>query len=49
MNSNGKNLVGVRATLTFTDDETQGGPGCAVAQSDGRMMMSVGAWITEVL
>ena len=28
----GKNLVGVRATLTFTDDETQGGPGCAVAQ-----------------
>tara|TARA_B000000609_G_scaffold27403_2_gene18200 strand:- start:620 stop:1291 length:672 start_codon:yes stop_codon:yes gene_type:complete len=28
----GKNLVGVRATLTFTDDESQGGPGCAVAQ-----------------
>ena len=28
----GKNLVGVRATLTFTDDETQGGPGCAAAQ-----------------
>ena len=28
----GKNLVGVRATLTFTDDETQGGLGCAVAQ-----------------
>ena len=28
----GKNLVGVRATLTFSDDETQGGPGCAVAQ-----------------
>ena len=28
----GKNLVCVRATLTFTDDETQGGPGCAAAQ-----------------
>ena len=28
----GKNLVGVRATLTFTDDETQsGGPLCATA------------------
>ena len=28
----GKNIVGVRATLTFTDDETQQGfPGCAVA------------------
>jgi len=25
----GKNLVGVRATLTFTDDESQGGLGCA--------------------
>jgi len=24
----GKNLVGVRATLTYTDDETGGGPGC---------------------
>ena len=23
----GKNLAGVRATLTFTDDETQAGPG----------------------
>jgi len=28
----GKNIVGVRATLTFTDDETLGGPGCAAAQ-----------------
>ena len=29
----GKNLVGVRATLTFTDDETQpGSPACAFAQ-----------------
>ena len=30
----GKNLVGVRATLTFTDDETQSGPPgtCALAQ-----------------
>ena len=30
----GKNLVGVRATLTFTDDETQSGPpgACAIAQ-----------------
>ena len=29
----GKNLVGVRATLTFTDDETQAGsPACAFAQ-----------------
>ncbi len=28
----GKNLVGVRATLTFTDDESQGGFGCALAQ-----------------
>ena len=29
----GKNLVGVRATLTFTDDETQpGGPQCIGAQ-----------------
>ena len=28
----GKNLVGVRATLTFTDDESQGGPGCVIAQ-----------------
>ena len=33
----GKNLVGVRATLTFTDDESQAGIGCAAApgpQSD---------------
>ncbi len=29
---NGKNIVGVRATLTFTDDESQGGLGCAIAQ-----------------
>ena len=29
---NGKNIVGVRATLTFTDDETQSGLGCAAAQ-----------------
>lgn len=29
----GKNIVGVRATLTFTDDETQpGGPQCIAAQ-----------------
>ena len=29
----GKNIVGVRATLTFTDDETQpGGPPCIAAQ-----------------
>ena len=28
----GKNLVGVRAILTFTDDESQGGLGCALAQ-----------------
>ena len=28
----GKNIVGVRATLTFTDDETQSGLGCAAAQ-----------------
>ncbi len=28
----GKNIVGVRATLTFTDDETLGGVGCAAAQ-----------------
>ena len=28
----GLNIVGVRATLTFTDDETLGGPGCAAAQ-----------------
>ena len=29
MTSKGKNLVGVRATLTFTDDESQAGIGCA--------------------
>ena len=29
---NGKNIVGVRATLTFTDDESQGGFGCGIAQ-----------------
>ena len=28
----GKNLVGVRAILTFTDDESQAGLGCALAQ-----------------
>ena len=28
----GKNIVGVRATLTFTDGETQSGLGCAAAQ-----------------
>ena len=28
----GKNIVGVRATLTFTDDETQGGLGCVISQ-----------------
>ena len=32
----GKNLVGVRATLTFTDDETQAGsPGCALPTAQG--------------
>ena len=29
---NGKNIVGVRATLAFTDDESQVGFGCAIAQ-----------------
>ena len=28
----GKNIVGVRATLTFTDDEAQQGFGCTIAQ-----------------
>ncbi len=28
----GKNIVGVRATLTFDDQESVSGPGCAVAQ-----------------
>ena len=32
---NGKNIVGVRATLTFTDDETQPGLGCASPTSNG--------------
>lgn len=40
----GKNIVGVRATLTFTDDETQPvGPQCAAPQADdvsGNMMHS---------
>ena len=31
----GKNLVGVRATLTFTDDETQAGAGCALPTAQG--------------
>ena len=40
----GKNIVGVRATLTFTDDETQTGVGCGIAQPEqdddvsGKMM-----------
>ena len=42
----GKNIVGVRATLTFTDDETQTGVGCGIAQPEqdddvsGKMMHS---------
>ena len=42
----GKNIVGVRATLTFTDDESQNGLGCAAAQPEqdddvsGKMMHS---------
>ena len=31
----GKNLVGVRAILTFTDDETQAGLGCASPTAQG--------------
>ena len=31
----GKNIVGVRATLTFTDDETQQGVGCASPTASG--------------
>ena len=31
----GKNIVGVRATLTFTDDETQQGFGCALPTANG--------------
>ncbi len=31
----GKNLVGVRATLTFTDDESQSGLGCASPTAQG--------------
>ena len=31
----GKNIVGVRATLTFTDDETQQGLGCAAPTTSG--------------
>ena len=30
----GKNLVGVRATLTYTDDESSGGPGCFGYQTE---------------
>ena len=30
----GKNLVGVRATLTYTDDESFGGPGCFGYQTE---------------
>ena len=30
----GKNIVGVRATLTFTDDETQQGAGCNLPTAD---------------
>jgi len=32
MELSGKNIVGVRAILTFTDDETQQGFGCAISQ-----------------
>jgi hypothetical protein len=31
----GKNIVGVRATLTFTDDENQQGFGCALPTANG--------------
>jgi len=31
----GLNIVGVRATLTFTDDEDQGGPGCGLPTANG--------------
>ena len=31
----GKNIVGVRATLTFTDDEAQQGAGCNLPTADG--------------